>query len=161
MDMNRRQFLKMNRTDGPRLIPPPWALDGDAFYNNCTRCGDCVRLCPQDILVQLTEHKFPSVDFANGECTFCQDCVKACPTKALSGPKNQPWPIKATVNSTCLATRQVICTTCSEQCEAEAISFSPCIGRVAVPKIETQACTGCGACVAPCPAQAIEVTYEM
>jgi ferredoxin-type protein NapF len=33
----------------------------------------------------------------------------------------------------------------------------PLAGTISQPEINTNDCTGCGACVAPCPGQAIEV----
>jgi len=156
-NLNRRQFFSFNRNKKTHIIRPPWALEEEAFQQACTRCGDCMDACPEKILIREGVNGYPKVDFKRGECTFCADCVRACPTAALSRPRSSAWAIKAHVGEACLAKQQVICTTCREQCEAGAIRFTRLAGAVARPEINLQSCTGCGACVAPCPKQAIEV----
>jgi ferredoxin len=42
-------------------------------------------------------------------------------------------------------------------CEARAIAFPPRLGGCSLPQIDPARCTGCGACVAPCPTAAIEI----
>jgi len=155
--LNRRQFLKVGHNNKGCPVRPPWAIDELSFQDACTRCGDCISSCPETILIREGVNGYPIVDFKRGECTFCGDCVRACPTTALAGPETMAWAIKAQVGDACLAKKQVICTTCAEQCEVRAIRFRPRIGAVAEPEINLHVCTGCGACVAPCPTQAIEV----
>ncbi|MDX8390386.1 MAG: ferredoxin-type protein NapF [Mariprofundaceae bacterium] len=158
MGMNRRQFLSMGMKGTTPFVRPPWALDEDLFQAACTRCGDCLEVCPEDILIREGREGYPFVDFNRGACTFCRRCVDVCSTTALNqSPNHLPWQIKANVNSNCLAAGQVICTTCAEQCEAGAIRFKPLVGKVAEPSISGSTCTGCGACVALCPSQAVEV----
>jgi len=156
-DLHRRGFLKLSPDTRMHPIRPPWALGEDAFQHACTRCGDCIETCPEKILIREGVNGYPRIDFKRGECTFCSDCVKACPTTALHRTQALAWMIKAHVGDACLAAQQVICTTCAEQCEAGAIHFIPLAGAVSQPQINTHACTGCGACIAPCPTQAIEV----
>lgn len=154
---SRRQFLKFNSKHKALPVRPPWSIEEHAFQDACTRCGDCLSACPENILIREGVNGYPVVDFKRGECTFCGDCVTACPTTALSSA--DAWTLKAVFGETCLPKQQVICTTCAEQCEARAIVFSPVVGAVAQPEINLAACTGCGACVAPCPTQAIEVKH--
>ena len=48
-------------------------------YNDCSRCGLCVRLCPMknlEIKNRKIEHK--------NNCTLCYRCVNACPKKAIT-----------------------------------------------------------------------------
>jgi len=158
LDIQRRQFLK-GTWKGEAMPPlrPPWALAENLFQDACTQCGDCLPVCPTHILKQENTNGYPIADFNLGECTFCGDCVSACPTAALDKTQVTAWSYKAKVKETCLASQQVICTTCAEQCELEAIRFKPQIGKVAEPEIDVDVCTGCGACVATCPSQAIEV----
>jgi len=159
--INRRQFLTAGRNKaGSAPLRPPWSVDETRFQDACTRCGDCIAVCPEHILIREGVNGYPIVDFKRGECTFCTDCVQACPTNALSQPAAQPWLLKAVVGKTCLAKDQVICMTCAEQCEARAIRFTPLLGAIAQPEINLDVCTGCGACVAPCPTQAIEIIHS-
>lgn len=136
---------------------PPWALAEGLFINACTRCKACVPVCPTRIIVIV--RGYPEVDFMRGECSFCGACAMACKDGALlnSGTQIRPWSIKAEIANGCLALRGVECRICGDHCAANAIRFSPRVGGPPVPEIDAGACTGCGACVAPCPVAAIGV----
>lgn len=135
---------------------PPWAVNELAFLDRCTRCDRCIDACPTGILVRL-DGGFPGVDFTRGECTFCADCVTHCEPRALVRADAQalPWAIVAEIGASCLATTGVECRVCGETCPASAIRFRPQLGGVARPQLDATQCTGCGACIAPCPARAI------
>lgn len=156
-DIKRRQFLGIGRNKKSAPVRPPWAMDEALFLAACSRCGDCLKACPESILIKENAEGYPIVDFRIGECTFCGDCATICPTTALDQSLPDPWALKAHISGRCLPMQQVICTTCAEQCEEKAITFLPRAGVVSQPTLNTDACTGCGACVAPCPAQAVEV----
>lgn len=158
-NLNRRQFLTIGRNRETHPVRPPWAIDENAFQNACTRCGDCISICPEKILIHEGANGFPQVDFKRGECSFCSDCVQACPTAALNISQPSPWSIKANVDNSCLAAHQVLCMSCADQCDVRAIRFIPVAGAVSQPEINLDDCTGCGACVASCPSQSIEVKY--
>ncbi|MBI2307166.1 MAG: ferredoxin-type protein NapF [Rhodocyclales bacterium] len=154
---SRRNFLR-GRVATHRAEPhPPWALAEREFIAACTRCGDCARACPTRIIRQ-GDGGYPTVDFANGECTFCGECVAHCPTGALLRQGNQPpWQLRAEIGERCIARQQVECRICGEMCEFAAIRFVPQPGGIATPLLDGERCTGCGACVAPCPTTAITV----
>ena len=156
--VNRRQFLRGNFRTAPAPQRPPWALAEEQFISACSRCGDCVPVCPTRIIVVV--RGFPEVDFKRGECTFCGACATACIDRALvnSDTRNQPWAIKARVAESCLAQHGVECRICGDHCGVAAIRFSPRLGGPPVAEIDVAACTGCGACVAPCPVNAISIT---
>jgi len=61
----------------------------------------------------------------------------------------------ARVLSGCLAHRGVLCRSCADDCEPEAIMFKPILGGVARPSINPKSCTGCGDCRVSCPVNAI------
>ena len=69
----------------------------------------------------------------------------------------EAWAIKAAIGPDCLARRQVVCQSCKEACGEGAIHFSLAPGRVPLPGLDAARCTGCGACVAVCPVDAITV----
>jgi ferredoxin-type protein NapF len=156
--INRAQFLRgdLSGRRGPRR--PPWALPEADFVETCTACGECVRACPEKILDTL--RGLPVVNFAKGECTFCAACVESCRPGALArgaqGEGARPWTLRAQVSERCLTYQNVFCRTCLESCGVRAIRFEPRLGGAAVPEI-LAACTGCGACFAPCPAHAITI----
>ena len=101
---------------------------------------------------------FPSVDFGRGECTFCTGCVTACKPAALVRRDDAaPWPYRALIGDACLPRRGVECRVCGDYCAAGAIRFSPRLGGSPLPAVDAERCTGCGACVAPCPTRAIRI----
>jgi ferredoxin-type protein NapF len=82
--------------------------------------------------------------------------VAACTPGALRREAAQPgWQHRASIGEACLARRGVECRICGEACGVGAIRFRPRVGGVALPELTDEACTGCGACLGPCPAQAI------
>jgi ferredoxin-type protein NapF len=156
VDASRRGFLR-GRPRPRAEIRPPWALPEATFGERCTRCGDCLKACPQGILV-TGDGGFPTVDFSRGECTFCGDCLSACQPAALVRQEQQaPWPYKALIGDACLAARHVECRVCADFCDARAIRFTPRLGGIPPPLLDPELCTGCGACVAPCPTTAIRI----
>ena len=155
--VSRRQFLWGDFKSRQAPQRQPWALAEALFINACSRCGDCVPVCPTRIIVIV--RGFPEVDFKRGECTFCGACAAACKDKALLDSETQiwPWAIKAQVASSCLPNRGVECRVCGDHCAVAAIRFSPRLGGPPTAEVDSAACNGCGACVAPCPAAAISV----
>lgn len=99
---------------------------------------------------------FPAVDFTRGECTFCRACEGACAPRALVAEGRVAWSIQADVASACLALHGVHCQTCRDACPTSAIGF-PMRPGVPKPVIDGALCTGCGACVAPCPVDALRM----
>jgi ferredoxin-type protein NapF len=154
---SRRNFLRGNFSLRQGPLRPPWALAEADFLQACTRCGDCVDACPTHIVVSR-DAGYPSIDFAAGECTFCGDCATVCATGALKRSGEQaPWQALAAINEPCLARQRVECRICGDQCAAGAIRFPLRAGGIALPVLDQERCTGCGACVGPCPVQAIAV----
>ncbi len=158
MDIARRSFLR-GRPGRQAPLRPPWALlesDFTTRCTRCTRCGDCVSACPTGLL-QSGDDGFPFANFASGTCDFCAHCVEACPSGALLRRNDPPWNLVASIGDACLARQDVVCRTCGEACDAEAIRFTPRIGGVAIPELNTERCTGCGDCLAGCPTRAIAI----
>ncbi|MGL4604368.1 MAG: ferredoxin-type protein NapF [Iodobacter sp.] len=154
MDPSRRNLLFGRRPQTPAAPRPPWAVVD--FFARCTRCGDCATVCPTQI-IKKGDGGFPVVDFTHNECTFCGDCVKSCVSGALVVSEAPPWSIYAQITDSCLAARGVECRVCGEVCDEQAIRFQLAIGKVASPVVNSEQCSGCGACVAPCPSQSIRL----
>ena len=156
VDLSRRGFFRAK----PRPLAelrPPWALPENVFVDRCTRCGDCIRLCPSTILIP-GDGGFPTLDFRRGECTFCADCVSSCLPQALQKQADAPpWQLRASIGEACLPRQGIECRSCGDFCDARAIRFTPRLGGSPIPEIDDDRCTGCGACIAPCPAIAISV----
>jgi ferredoxin-type protein NapF len=147
-DPARRHLLT-----GRRLgTPPPWA-DPERLHDLCTRCGACERACPEGIVI-ASEGALPAIDFHRGECTFCGACAEACPLPIFDR-RGLPWAIRAAIGERCLTLRGVVCQSCADACPTRAIGFAPVVRSVPRPRVDLNACTGCGACVAGCPTAAI------
>ena len=152
---SRRALLRgqVNEVAIPR---PPGAPGDIAFHDSCTQCGDCARACPEGIILR-DKSGLPALSFTEGECTFCNACITACEPGVLSA--DRPWPWAAEVAGSCLSAQGVHCRTCQDFCDARAIRFQLTPGGMADMTLDRAACTGCGACLAPCPVGAITLTH--
>lgn len=152
--LDRRAFLR--RVAGaPQPQRPPWSVQEHDFAALCNGCGACIRSCPEAILVAGTGN-LPLIDFSRGGCTFCGRCVEVCAPGALAeGPPAPAWTLRARISATCLEPQGITCRVCETACEAAALRFRPRPGGRAQVTVSEHSCTGCGGCVAVCPAAAI------
>lgn len=153
---SRRAFLRgRNRSSGSAGMLLPWLPD-EGVTDRCTRCEKCIDACPEEILVRA-DGGFPGIDFDRGGCVFCGDCAEACPESLFDLSLSPPWNLRARVDEGCLARRGVMCRSCQDACDEDAIEFQLLAHRVSPPAIRADCCTGCGACVSVCPAHAIAI----
>jgi polyferredoxin/ferredoxin len=108
-DLSRRQFIAsaisgaatipMLRISGrlegnwdPALVRPPGALPEKAFLSRCIKCGQCMRICPTNVIHPaglqggLEGLWTPVLNFRTGTsgCQFnCIACGNLCPTAAI------------------------------------------------------------------------------
>ncbi len=142
-------------------IRPPWSNNSKIFKSLCDGCGDCISACENSILI-LNKNGYPQVDFSRGSCNFCGACAKSCSKKALKNdPSLPPWDLYVQINSKCLVENNVVCSTCVEQCDKEAIVIPRIIEQDNSPKVLTKLCDGCGACLKACPVNAIEIRQKI
>ena len=141
--------------DTPSALRPPWAVSEAEFLDLCSRCDACVKACPTGLLSKSADGT-PAVSFKNAECTFCSDCVSSCETGALV-QSDTPWDLSAQISTACLSQQGITCRVCGDRCDARAISFQLALKGRALVVLDDDACTGCGACVAPCPVDAITI----
>jgi polyferredoxin len=74
----------------PRLIRPPGSLDETDFLARCIRCGDCMKVCPNNALHPAwseaglegfwTPVVVPRVGYCEPSCVLC---TQVCPTGAI------------------------------------------------------------------------------
>jgi ferredoxin-type protein NapG len=73
------------------LLRPPGALDEDIFLASCIKCGQCLQVCPPQVIkLAGISQGFgigtPYIIPREGGCILCSGlpCVLACPTGALA-----------------------------------------------------------------------------
>lgn len=136
-----------------RCLRPPWSTERN-IRDLCTACGECIRACPEKILVPGPAGT-PCIDFANGACTFCGDCARVCGENLFSETSSIPWALTAVIEPGCLLKAGISCQSCTDACDEDAISFDMRSGFAGAVTIAPDNCTACGACVSVCPVGAI------
>ncbi len=108
-DLSRRQFIAsaisgaaaipmlrisghMGKNWDPALVRPPGALPEKAFLSRCVKCGQCMRVCPTNVIhpaglqAGIEGVWTPVLNFRIGTsgCQFnCIACGNLCPTAAI------------------------------------------------------------------------------
>lgn len=159
-----RLLEEVTRRTERRIAPqkyfrPPGALDEIAFIAACTRCGDCLDVCPVHAIFNAPAAAglaagTPVIDPAMQPCTVCPDmpCAQVCPTDALIPPEGLWAGLQMAelelVPERCIAFHGVECGVCARSCPVgeEAIALDD-RGR---PVIRAEGCVGCGVCVRAC-----------
>lgn len=136
---------------GPIPVRPPGAGSEARFVEACTRCDECIRACPEHVLVR-GRGGFPALDAGRGGCTFCGACATACRSGALA--PDLAFAHVVAVSSACVETRGVACRLCADACDLDALRFRPALGGRSTLVVGAD-CSGCGACVSRCPVGAL------
>ena len=141
------------------VFRPPGAIAEIAFLAACTRCGDCIDVCPPRAIIKAPPGAglaagTPMIDPSLQPCVVCDDmpCARSCPTDALIVPERLwdgyrlGW--LELVPERCIVYEGVECGTCARVCPVgeEALSLDEA-GR---PVIHAEGCVGCGVCVRAC-----------
>ena len=86
-----------------RLLRPPGALDEEHFLERCIRCGECMKVCPNNALhPTLTEAGLeglwtpvlvPRTGYCEASCVLCS---QVCPTGAIweITPREKGWTVE-------------------------------------------------------------------
>jgi ferredoxin-type protein NapF len=153
--LSRRNFLTGRRTDEVLPLRPPWTTP-ESIAGACTACGGCIAACPQSILTPGSDGR-PVLSFAERECTFCGRCADACAEPVFGETAGPAFTHVAAIGEACFASGGIHCQTCGDACPEAAIRFRPRVGGPPLPEIDAATCSGCGACLAVCPADAVTV----
>lgn len=160
--ISRRSFLTGSTHPEPAPAHPLPPGVTPASVEACTGCGDCITACPENIL-DIRQGRV-AVDFDRGECTFCDACADICEEPVFAdAPREMAHAV--VIGDGCLAKAGIACMTCRDACPEQAIAMRPRMGGPFLPELSPADCTGCGACIAPCPVSAIglrlpEVTHD-
>jgi polyferredoxin len=82
------------------LLRPPGSLDEEGFLSRCIRCGECMKVCPNNALHPTLDQAgieglwtptlVPRIGYCEPSCVLCSE---ACPTGAIwqITPKEKGW----------------------------------------------------------------------
>jgi ferredoxin-type protein NapG len=142
-----------------RFFRPPGAAPEVAFVAACTRCGDCIDVCPVHAIVKAPANAglaagTPYIDPSLKACVVCTDmpCAAACETGALVKPEKGWVGLKMGVlrldPERCIAFQDQACGVCARACPVgESALALDDRGR---PVLKPEGCVGCGVCVTAC-----------
>jgi ferredoxin-type protein NapG len=153
-----------------RYFRPPGAAPEMAFLASCTRCGDCIDVCPVHAIIKAPAEAglaaaTPVIDPAVQACVVCDDmpCARACETGALIVPANGWRGVRMGALTLdperCIAFQGVACGVCARACPVgERALAMDGLGR---PVIRMEGCVGCGVCVTACVTAPSSLTLSL
>ena len=163
----------------PNLLRPPGAAaDEDTFLNLCIRCGECMKVCPTNVLQPtifeagleglFSPHLVPRFIFEQSYCEFaCTLCGQVCPTGAiprLAEEAKYARPIGKAYfdHNLCLPwAEKTPCIRCEEMCPTDdkaikILNTFTIKGKdgedveIQQPYVDRDLCVGCGICETDC-----------
>lgn len=150
-------------------IRPPGALPEEEFIQRCIRCGNCMKVCPTNVLQPLPIMEGPAMawtpvlDTRRGYCEYrCNLCGRVCPTEAIMDlpirlKQKEKIGIARFVPAICIPYAEgENCIVCEEHCPVpdKAIRVREGIvkgKRVKLPYVVSDLCIGCAICELKCP----------
>ena len=150
-----KEPVQLPVTSYPR---PPWARENREFLALCESCGLCIDACSERVLRPLkSENELldgtPVLNLDYGQCTFCAECVKACSSGALDMACGDKVQTRAVITSRCVRIMGMPCEMCVDSCPEQALV----IDSRSKPHLNSEICTGCGACSLACYSHAIAI----
>lgn len=154
-----------NAAGGKRYLRPPGAIDEAAFLLTCTRCGDCAKACPTQVIKLLPTSSgaavgTPYIDPMENPCDLCGKCMPVCEPGALltiADPRKVRIGTAVVDTDLCWAHQGQICDLCYQRCPYPDEAIRIVAGK---PEILSDACTGCGQCVYACVSTPVSLKVE-
>ena len=147
-----------------RWFRPPGAAPEVAFVAACTRCGDCIDVCPVHAIIKAPANAglaagTPYIDPAMQACIVCADmpCAAACETGALVVPADpEGLGVWASVHmgvleldpERCITFQGSACGVCARSCPVGEKALA--VDDHGHPVLKPEGCVGCGICVTAC-----------
>jgi polyferredoxin len=176
--------------NNPMVIRPPGAVEEGDFLARCIRCGQCMRVCPNNALHPTlmesgleglwTPILIPRIGYCEPTCTLCG---QVCPTGAIielttaekvGDERHKPNRVGTAFidQGRCLPwAMDRPCIVCEEWCptspKAIYLKEETLLDRdgneinVKRPYVDPEICTGCGACEYACPVTVKPAIYVM
>ena len=156
------------------VIRPPGSAHPN-FNALCSRCGNCMKACPYDLIVPdlgttgidgffTPVLKFRSLNSHQESYCFqgCTACTHVCPSGAIRFLK-EAEKLQVSIGTARVDKKKCIawekgeyCVVCQEFCPYQAIVEVKQKG-VNCPTVDESKCRGCGACESQCPSQPIAI----
>ena len=151
--------LTEERVAPSRWFRPPGAAPEIAFLASCTRCGDCIDVCPVHAIAPAPASAglaagTPLIDPTLQACVVCADmpCAHACETGALEVPPDGWASVHIGVleldAQRCITFQGVPCGVCARACPVGERALA--MDASGHPVIRAEGCVGCGVCVTAC-----------
>lgn len=163
-----------HRARDPRLVRPPGAPKERDVLALCSRCGQCMKTCPTNVLQPSLAKAgvlgvfTPEMDYRIGYCEWsCAECGRVCPTGAIVPlaleRKHETIIGRAYIDrDRCIPWADgKTCLVCQELCplpdkaivinEAAVRTPDGRAVRLGRPEVIAEKCIGCGLCEYNCP----------
>jgi ferredoxin-type protein NapG len=142
-----------------RWFRPPGAITEVAFLAACTRCGDCIDVCPAHAILKAPASAglaagTPMLELDRVACVACDDmpCTRACETGALVLPPDGWARVRLGVLSLdperCITFHGASCGVCARACPIGERALA--MDKGGHPVLKPEGCVGCGVCVTAC-----------
>jgi ferredoxin len=161
------------REKAPQLVRPPGARAEADVLALCSRCGQCMKVCPTNVLQPAVSAGFdgvftPQMDYRVGACEWsCNECGKVCPTGAIR-PLTLEAKHRTAIGRAYIDRNRCIpwadyktCLVCQELCPvpekaivintADVKTPAGTTVRLGRPEVVADRCIGCGVCSNACP----------
>jgi len=165
-------FSAKTKIKDPYPVTPPGSISYRNFSEHCISCHLCVSVCPTQVLQPvffeygLTGILQPKMDFRTNYCSLdCVECSQVCPSGAIKKlTKEMKYQtqigISVYIKNLCVVVvNSSHCGVCARHCPVNAIEMVPYLDNLRIPRIDTKACIGCGACEYSCVANPEKAIY--